>query len=52
MQTRGAVLRLAGEIAGAAPVLELARRRDAAELDGLVLWLEHGWNAAAPAPES
>jgi hypothetical protein len=52
MQTRGAVLRLAGEIAASAQVATLARRRDAADLDGLVLWLEHGWNAAAPAPES
>lgn len=43
MQTRGEVLRLAGEIAQSAEVVQLSRRRDAAHLDGLVLWLEHDW---------
>ncbi len=37
------VLQLAGEIAQSAEVLQLSRRRDAAHLDSLVLWLEHGW---------
>ncbi|MBL0210477.1 MAG: hypothetical protein IPQ13_06130 [Holophagaceae bacterium] len=43
MQTRGEVLRLAGEIARSAEVVQLSRRRDAAHLDTLVRWLEHGW---------
>lgn len=43
MQTRGEVLRLAGQIAQSAEVVRLSRRRDAAQLDRLVGWLEHGW---------
>lgn len=43
MQTRGEVLRLAGDIAQAAEVVQLSRRRDAAQLDKLVRWLEDEW---------
>ncbi|MBL0311136.1 MAG: hypothetical protein IPP78_00190 [Holophagaceae bacterium] len=43
LQTRGEVLRLAGEIAQAAEVLQLSRHRDPAQLDRLVLWLEQEW---------
>jgi hypothetical protein len=43
MQTRGDVLRLAGEIAQSTEIVQLSRPRDAAKLDGLVLWLEQEW---------
>lgn len=43
LQTHGEVLRLAGEIAQAAEVIQLFRPRDATQLDSLVLWLEHEW---------
>lgn len=43
MQTRGEVLRLAGEIAQSAAILQLSRHRDPTRLDNLVHWLEHGW---------
>ena len=43
MQTRGEVLRLASVIAQSAKIFLLTRQRDAAHLDRLVRWLEHGW---------
>jgi hypothetical protein len=48
MRGRGDVLRLAGDIAASAPVYRLDRRRDAARLDALVLWLEHEWQVRFP----
>jgi len=50
MQTRGDVLRLAGEIAQAAEVVQLSRRRDATQLDSLVLWLEQEWTKGRSRP--
>ncbi len=40
---RGRLLRLVAEIAQMVEVVQLSRPRDATGLDGLVQWLEHGW---------
>lgn len=52
LQSRGEVLRMAGEIAHSVGVFQLSRPRDAAQLDGLVSWLEDEWQQRSKAAQA